>query len=39
MALFAEDLQAGKGLCCVGHPCGDLVIEPLAEEGDWEPWA
>jgi ferredoxin len=38
MALFAEDVQAGKGLCCVGHPRGDLVIEPLAEEGDWEPW-
>jgi ferredoxin len=38
MALFEEDIQAGKGLCCVGHPCGDLVIEPLTEDGDWEPW-
>jgi CDP-4-dehydro-6-deoxyglucose reductase len=38
MALFDEDVQAGKGLCCVGHPCGDLVIELLTEEGDWEPW-
>jgi ferredoxin len=38
LALFDEDVQAGKGLCCVGHPSGDLVIEPLTEEGDWEPW-
>ena len=38
MALFEEDIQAGKGLCCVGHPCGDLVIEPLTEGSDWEPW-
>ncbi len=38
MALFEEDIQAGKGLCCVGYPCGDLVIEPLSEEGDWESW-
>jgi ferredoxin len=38
MALFAEDVEAGKGLCCVGHPCSDLLIEPLTEEGDWEPW-
>jgi ferredoxin len=38
MALFEEDVQAGKGLCCVGYPCGDLVIEPLTEDGDWEPW-
>jgi ferredoxin len=38
MALFDEDVQAGKGLCCVGHPCGDLVIEPLTQEGGWEPW-
>lgn len=38
LALFEEDIQAGKGLCCVGHPCGDLVIEPLSEAGDWDPW-
>jgi CDP-4-dehydro-6-deoxyglucose reductase len=38
MALFEEDVHAGKGLCCVGHPCGDLVIEPLTEAGEWEPW-
>jgi len=38
MALLEEDLQAGKGLCCVGHPRGDLVIEPLSNADDWEPW-
>ena len=38
MALLDEDLQAGKGLCCVGHPGSDLVIEPLSAEDDWEPW-
>jgi CDP-4-dehydro-6-deoxyglucose reductase len=38
LALFEEDIRAGKGLCCVGHPLGDLVIEPLAEAGDWDPW-
>jgi len=38
MALPEEDVLAGKGLCCVGHPCEDLVIEPLCTEDDWEPW-
>lgn len=38
LALSDEDVDDGKGLCCVGRPAGDLVIEPehLGEEG--EPW-
>lgn len=39
MALAEEDEADGKGLCCVGHPVGDLVIEPdhLGEEGEaWD---
>jgi CDP-4-dehydro-6-deoxyglucose reductase len=36
MALFDED--EGKGLCCVGHPRGDLVIEPEHLGDDCEPW-
>ena len=36
MALFAED--ADKGLCCVGVPRGDLVIEPVHLGEDCEPW-
>jgi len=36
LALFEED--AGKGLCCVGHPRGDLVIEPEHLGADCEPW-
>jgi ferredoxin len=38
LALFEEDVAAGKGLCCVGQPLSDLVIEPLAAADDWEPW-
>jgi len=38
MALLEEDVQAGKGLCCVGRPLGDLLIEPLSEDDDWDPW-
>ena len=38
LALFEEDAAAGKGLCCVGRPLSDLVIEPLAAADDWEPW-
>lgn len=36
LALFEED--AGMGLCCVGRPCGDLVIEPEHLGEDCEPW-
>ena len=36
LALFEED--AGKGLCCVGHPRSDLVIEPERLGDDCEPW-
>ncbi|MGB5473272.1 MAG: 2Fe-2S iron-sulfur cluster-binding protein [Gammaproteobacteria bacterium] len=36
LALFEE--EAGKGLCCVGHPRGDLVIEPDRLGTDCEPW-
>ena len=33
-----EDTGTGNGLCCVGHPESDLVIEPLNSGEDWEPW-
>jgi len=36
MALFAE--APDKGLCCVGQPCGDVVIEPEHLGTDCEPW-
>jgi len=36
LALFAEG--ADKGLCCVGLPHGDLVIEPEHLGEDCEPW-
>ncbi len=38
LALPDDEAGAGKGLCCVGHPAADLVIEPdhLGEQG--EPW-
>lgn len=38
-ALFEEDLKAGKGLCCVGHPGSDMVIELDYPDEDFEPWA
>jgi ferredoxin len=37
LALFEED--EGKGLCCVGCPRSDLVIEPEHLGEDCEPWA
>jgi hypothetical protein len=27
LALFEEDVEAGKGLICVGYPRSDLVID------------
>ncbi|MEZ5540584.1 MAG: 2Fe-2S iron-sulfur cluster-binding protein [Pseudomonadota bacterium] len=36
LALFGE--EADKGLCCVGYPRGDLVIEPEHLGDDCEPW-
>jgi hypothetical protein len=38
LALAEEDAGSGKGLCCVGHPGSDLVIEPVNVGEDWEPW-
>jgi ferredoxin len=38
LALAEEDAGSGNGLCCVGHPDSDLVIEPLNPGMDWEPW-
>jgi len=38
-ALFDEDLKAGKGLCCVGQPRGDMLIELEYPNVDFEPWA
>jgi len=38
LALPEEDGESGMGLCCVGHPCSDLVIEPVNLGVDWEPW-
>jgi ferredoxin len=37
-ALFEEDIKAGKGLCCVGHPNLDMIIELEYSEMDFEPW-
>jgi ferredoxin len=37
-ALLDEDIEAGKGLCCVGHPNSDMVIELEYPEEDFEPW-
>jgi hypothetical protein len=36
MALFGEDRD--KGLCCVGFPRGNLVIEPQHLGEDCESW-
>jgi ferredoxin len=37
-ALLDEDIEAGKGLCCVGHPNSDMEIELEYPEEDFEPW-
>ena len=37
-ALFDEDIEAGKGLCCVGYPASDLEIELEYPDEDFEPW-
>ena len=37
-SLFEEDRAAGKGLCCVGHPMSDLIIELEYLGIDFEPW-
>jgi len=37
-ALLDEDLEAGKGLCCVGLPTSDLEIELEHPDEDFEPW-
>ncbi len=36
LALFEE--APDKGLCCVGQPRGDVVIEPDHLGDDCEPW-
>ena len=38
-SLFEEDRAAGKGLCCVGYPSSDLVIELEYPDVEFEPWA
>ena len=38
-ALFDEDLEAGKGLCCVGQPGSDMLIELEYPNVDFEPWS
>ena len=37
-ALLDEDLEAGKGLTCVGQPCSNLVIKLEYPDEDFEPW-
>ena len=37
-ALFDEDIAANKGLCCVGNPASDLVIQLQYPDEDFEPW-
>jgi CDP-4-dehydro-6-deoxyglucose reductase len=38
-SLFEEDRDAGRGLCCVGYPLSDLVIELEHPDVEFEPWA
>jgi CDP-4-dehydro-6-deoxyglucose reductase len=38
-ALLEEDMESGKGLCCVGHPGADITIELEYPDVDFEPWA
>lgn len=38
-ALLDEDMAARKGLCCVGHPGSDMLIELEYPNVDFEPWA
>jgi CDP-4-dehydro-6-deoxyglucose reductase len=38
-ALVDDEIMENNGLCCVGFPASDLVIEPLNAGTDWEPWA
>ena len=38
-ALLDEDLKAGKGLCCVGHPVSDMLIELEYPGKDAEVWS
>jgi ferredoxin len=37
-ALLNEDLNAGKGLCCMGQPSSDMQIELDNLDEDFEPW-
>ena len=37
-ALFEEDIEAGKGLSCVGYPDSDMLIELEYPNVDFEPW-
>ena len=37
-ALFDEEIESGKGLCCVGHPASDIEIELEYPDQDFEPW-
>lgn len=38
LALLDEDIEAGKGLCCVGHPASNMEIELEYPDEDFEPW-
>ena len=37
-ALGDDEASENNGLCCVGFPVSDLVIEPVNAGEDWEPW-
>ena len=37
-ALLDEDIEAGKGLCCVGYAASDMEIELEYPDEDFEPW-
>mgnify|MGYP001811913440 FL=1 len=39
LALLDEDLEAGRGLCCVGQPASDMLIELEYPDEDFEPLA
>ncbi len=37
-ALLDKDIEAGKGLCCVGHPASNMEIKLEYPDEDFEPW-
>ena len=38
LSLFEEDIAANRGLCCVGHPSDDLILDIINQGENFEPW-